>query len=35
MEDGRILVVEEGLISDIKEMEEEVEEEEATQKKKK
>tara|TARA_B100001093_G_C26793797_1_gene1000192 strand:- start:435 stop:1034 length:600 start_codon:yes stop_codon:yes gene_type:complete len=30
MEDGRILVVEEGLISDIKEMEEEVEEEEAT-----
>jgi len=30
LEDGKILVVEEGLISDIKEMEEEVEEEEAT-----
>lgn len=30
MEDGKILVVEEGIISDIKEMEEEVEEEEAT-----
>ena len=30
MEDGKILVVEEGLISEIKEMEEEVEEEEAT-----
>ena len=30
MEDGKILVVEEGMISDIKEMEEEVEEEEAT-----
>lgn len=30
MEDGKILVVEEGVISDIKEMEEEVEEEEAT-----
>lgn len=30
LEDGKILVVEEGIISDIKEMEEEVEEEEAT-----
>ena len=30
LEDGKILVVEEGIISDIKEMQEEVEEEEAT-----